>query len=214
MSLEPKLRSSALEPESGSSTLEPGSGSSTLEGFPDETLLALVARADEAALGVLYDRYASAMLGLVRRMGFDPGAQEDAVQEIFVRLWNRAASFDFRKASGRSWILAVGHHYCVDRVRSEAVRPKAQELLKDEDGEDEAFDVPGEGLNEENALNRVRIQRALAALEPTERAIIEALHYRGHTYPEAAELLNIPLGTLKAKLSKAMSKLREVLREA
>jgi RNA polymerase sigma-70 factor, ECF subfamily len=186
----------------------------SLEGFPDETLLALVARADEAALGILYDRYASAMLGLARRMGFNADAQEDAVQEIFIRIWKKAASFDNSKASGRSWILAVGHHYCVDKVRAEAIRPKALEPFQNGEGQDEAFDVAGEGLNEENALNRIRITRALAVLDSTERSIIEALHYKGYTYPEAALLLELPLGTLKAKLSKAMTKLREVLREA
>lgn len=181
----------------------------SLEGFPDEALLALVARGEESALSTLYDRYASAMLGLAYRMGFSKEAQEDAVQEIFLRLWNKAASFDPKKATARSWILAVGHHYCVDRVRAEASRPKAQPL-----DQDEAFDIPGEGLGEENALNRIRLQRALRALQPDERAIIQALHYRGYTYPEAALLLGMPLGTLKAKLSKAMTKLREVLREA
>jgi RNA polymerase sigma-70 factor (ECF subfamily) len=182
----------------------------SLEGFPDEALLALVARGEESALSTLYDRYASAMLGLAYRMGFSKEAQEDAVQEIFLRLWNKAASFDPKKATARSWILAVGHHYCVDKVRAEASRPKA---LEPQDP-DEAFDIPGEGLSEENALNRIRLQRALRALQPDERAIVQALHYQGYTYPEAALLLGIPLGTLKAKLSKAMTKLREVLREA
>lgn len=186
----------------------------TLEEFPDETLLTLMARGDENALGILYDRYASAMLGLARRMGFDENAQEDALQEIFVRLWNKASSFDHRKATGRSWVLAVGHHYCVDKVRADASRPKAQGPLQNDEGEDEAFDLPGRGINEENSLNRIRIEKAMLVLEPTERSIVLALHYQGYTYPEAAELLKIPLGTLKAKLSKAMNKLREVLREA
>lgn len=182
----------------------------SLDGFPDEALLALIARGEEEALSTLYDRYAPAMIGLAYRMGFDKDSQSDCVQEIFLRIWNRATSFDPKRASGRSWILAVGHHYCVDRVRSEASRPKAVEPEEDE----EAFDPPGPGLDEVNALDRVRITRALHALTPDERAIIEALHYKGYTYPEAARGLNMPLGTLKAKLSKAMTKLREVLHEA
>ncbi len=184
----------------------------SLDGFPDEALLALVARGEEEALSILYDRYASAMTGLAYRMGFDKEAQGDCVQEIFFRIWNRASSFDPKKATGRSWILAVGHHYCVDRVRSDASRPKALEPIQDE--EDEAFDLPGPGLDEENTLNRIRIRKALHALSPEERSIVEALHYQGYTYPEAAEHLKLPLGTLKARLSKAMTKLREVLHEA
>ncbi len=182
----------------------------SLDGFSDEALLALVAKGEEDALSTLYDHYASAMLGLGYRMGFTRDAQEDAVQEIFFRIWNKAGSFDGQKATARSWILAVGHHYCVDKVRSEASRPKALEPLEDE----EAFDIAGPGLDEEGVLNRMRITAALKVLAPDERAIVEALHYKGYTYPEAAELLKMPLGTLKAKLSRAMSKLREVLHEA
>lgn len=186
----------------------------SLEGFTDEALLALVAKGDEAALGIVYDRYASAMLGLSYRMGFSKDASEDAVQEIFFRLWNKAGSFDPQKASARSWILAVGHHYCVDKVRSEASRPQKLELVQDPDDSDEAFDLAGPGLDEEAALNRIRLTKALASLEPDERSIIETLHYKGHTYPEAAQLLQMPLGTFKAKLTRALSKLREVLHEA
>lgn len=185
----------------------------SLDGFPDEALLALVARGEEEALGIIYDRYASAVLGLAFRMGFDGSAQEDCLQEVFVRIWKRAASFDPKRASGRSWMLAVAHHYCVDRVRQEASRPKALEPFQDE-AADEAFDIAGPGLDEEGALNRVRLAQALGVLEPDERRIIEALHYQGYTYPQAAQVLGMPLGTLKAKLAKAMGKLREVLREA
>lgn len=184
----------------------------SLEGFPDEALLALIARGEEEALGIVYDRYASAVLGLAFRMGFDSAAQEDCVQEVFVRIWKRAASFDPKRASGRSWILAVAHHYCVDRVRQEASRPRALEPLQEDS--DEAFDLAGPGLDEEGALNRVRLSQALGVLEPDERRIIEALHYQGYTYPQAAVALGMPLGTLKAKLARAMHKLREVLGEA
>jgi RNA polymerase sigma-70 factor (ECF subfamily) len=191
-----------------------GLGPMPLETFPDEALLVLVSRGNQDALASLYDRYASAVLGLARRMGFDKTAQEDCVQEVFMRIWNRAGSFEAGRASGRSWVLAVAHHYCVDRVRQEASRPKGFDPIVTEDSEDEAFDLPGKGLNEEGALNRIRIQKALKVLSPDEYAVIEMLHYQGHTYPEAAKQLGIPLGTLKARTRRAMEKLREVLYEA
>ena len=185
----------------------------TLQTFPDEALLVLIARRNQDALSELYDRYASAVLGLARRMGFDQSAQEDCVQEVFMRIWNRATSFDPHKASGRSWVLAVAHHYCVDRVRQDASRPKSFDPIEDEEGE-ETFDLPGPGLDEEGALNRIRLSKALQVLSPDEKAVIEMLHYQGHTYPDAARQLGIPLGTLKARARRAMEKLREVLYEA
>lgn len=198
-----------FQADQGRLVLEP----MTLQTFPDEALLVLVARRDQAALSELYDRYASAVLGLARRMGFDIAAQEDCVQEVFMRIWNRAASFDPGKASGRSWVLAVAHHYCVDRVRQESSRPKSLDPIDDDESK-EAFDLPGPGLDEEATLNRIRLSKALKVLSPDERAVIEMLHYQGHTYPDAAEQLGIPLGTLKARARRAMEKLRGALHEA
>jgi RNA polymerase sigma-70 factor (ECF subfamily) len=203
------LANNMQQQSAGEVVLEP----MTLQTFPDEALLVLVSRRDQAALAELYERYASAVLGLSRRMGFDASAQEDCVQEVFMRIWNRATSFDPGKASGRSWVLAVAHHYCVDRVRQDSSRPKGFDPIQ-EDEHEEAFDLPGPGLDEEGTLNRIRLNKALRVLSPDERAVIEMLHYKGHTYPDAAEQLGIPLGTLKARARRALEKLREVLYDA
>lgn len=185
----------------------------SLEHFSDEALLALVARGDEEALRWLYRRYAGAVLALAKRMGLDAAAREDCVQEVFQRIWRGAASFDPRKTQARSWLLAVAHHMAVDLVRRDAARPKALEPAQDEE-DPEAFDLPGPGLDEGRALDRVRIQRALGALSPEERSVIEVLYYQGYAHGEAAEHLGIPLGTLKTRARRALEKLREVLGEA
>jgi RNA polymerase sigma-70 factor, ECF subfamily len=184
----------------------------TYEDLPsDEVMLALIAAKDQSAIAVIYDRYASAMMGLSRRMGFDKAAQEDCLQEIFMRIWEKASSFDQSRATARSWILAVGHHYCVDRVRRDAVRPKA--VLQDEE-EETAFDVASNGLDEYHILDRIRIKKAMMRLSDVEQSVVEALHFMGMTYTEAAKHLNIPLGTFKLRVSEAMRKLKGVLHEA
>ncbi|GAA6758000.1 sigma-70 family RNA polymerase sigma factor [Thermus oshimai] len=183
----------------------------SLEGFSDEALLALVARGEEEALRWLFRRYAEAFLALARRMGLDANAQEDVVQEAFVRVWKNARQFDPRRASARAWLLAVGHHTAVDHIRRLEARPKALEpQFEEADGE---FDLPCDGLNEEGHLDRVRIQRALKRLGPEERRVIVLLYYQGHSHQEAAELLGIPLGTLKTWARRALLRLREELHE-
>lgn len=184
----------------------------SLEAFPDEALLALVARGEEEALRVLYRRYAGSFLALARRMGLDEKTGEDLVQEAFLRIWKGAQGFDPRRASARSWILAVGHHLAVDLRRRLEARPKPLEPLDPEEGE-EAFDLPGPGLDEEGLLNRHRLQKALGGLEPKERRLLELLYYQGLTQEEAAQALGLPLGTVKTWARRALLKLREVLRE-
>lgn len=184
----------------------------SLEAFTDESLLALVARGDEDALRVLFRRYAGAVLTLARRMGLDPATREDCVQEVFGRIWKGAGSFDPRKTAARSWLLAVAHHGAVDLVRRQAARPQA--LEPDPEHEEEAFDVAGPGLDEGGALDRIRLEKALRALSPEEHQVIKILYYQGYAHGEAAELLGIPLGTLKTRARRALEKLREVLGDA
>lgn len=179
-----------------------------LESLGDEALLALVARGEEEALGVLYRRYAPAILALGRRMGLASNEREDCVQEVFVRIWRGARSYCPKKTAARSWLLAVAHHYLVDQVRSRAARPQALEP-----DEPEAFDLPGPGLDEFGSLDRLRIQRALLALSPEERQVIEVLYYQGYPHGEAARRLGLPLGTLKSRTRRALERLKEALVE-
>lgn len=183
----------------------------SLEAFSDEALLALVAKGEEAGLQQLFRRYAGAFLGLARRMGLDSSTREDVVQEVFSKVWKNALDFDPRRASARAWLLAVAHHTAVDFVRRLEARPRPLEPSEDEP---EAFDLPGPGLDEEHHLDRIRLRQALARLAPEEREVIEVLFYQGYAHQEAALKLNIPLGTLKTRARRALSRLKEELREA
>ncbi|WP_117238357.1 sigma-70 family RNA polymerase sigma factor [Thermus sediminis] len=182
---------------------------SPTEALSDEALLALVARGDEEAFRTLFRRYAGSFLALARRMGLDGAAGEDVVQEAMVRVWEKAKEFDPRRGSARAFLLTLGHRAAVDEVRRRAARPKPLEP----DPEEEGFDLPGPGLDEEGHLDRSRLGSALKFLSPEERRVVQVLYYQGHTHQEAARLLGVPLGTLKTWARRALLKLKEVLRE-
>ena len=120
-----------------------------------EALLALVARGDEEAFRALFRRYAGSFLALARRMGLDGAAAEDVVQEAMIRVWQKAKEFDPRRGSARAFLLTLGHHAAVDEVRRRAARPLP--LEPDPEREEEAFDLPGPGLDEEGHLDRTRL---------------------------------------------------------
>jgi RNA polymerase sigma-70 factor (ECF subfamily) len=183
----------------------------SLEAFSDEALLALAAKGEEAALQQIFRRYAGAFLGLARRMGLDSASREDVVQEVFSKIWRNAREFDPKRASARAWLLAIAHHTTVDQLRRLEARPQALEPTEDEP---EAFDLPGPGLDEEHHLDRIRLRQALARLESEEREVIEVLFFQGYAHQEAARKLDIPLGTLKTRARRALSRLKEELREA
>jgi RNA polymerase sigma-70 factor (ECF subfamily) len=80
----------------------------------DDELITAVARGDQPALLALYDRHGRIALGLAYRILGDAGAAEEAVQDAFVRLWRRAATFDASRGSARSWLLTIDHHCAID----------------------------------------------------------------------------------------------------
>ena len=186
----------------------------SLDALSDEALLALVARQEEEALRVLFRRYSGAFLSLARRFGLDAATSEDVLQEVFLRVWHGAATFDPRRASARAWLFSLAHHAVVDELRRRRARPQAVEPFSDpEDPEEVVFDLPGPGLDEDAHLDRLRLTRALKTLPPEEAEILHLLFYQGYTHEEAAKRLGLPLGTLKTRARRALLRLLEVLGE-
>jgi RNA polymerase sigma-70 factor (ECF subfamily) len=174
----------------------------------DEALLALCSRADENALGELYDRYGRVAYGLALRIVRDRALAEDAVQEAFLAVWRSAGAFLAEQGKPSTWILTLVHRRAVDLVRREE-RRRAEPL--------EDTDHPtGEATDEEAWLRAQRqvVQEALRKLPPEQREAIELAYYGGFTQSELAERLGLPLGTIKSRMFAGLKRLRELLAES
>ncbi|MEX0815911.1 MAG: sigma-70 family RNA polymerase sigma factor [Gaiellales bacterium] len=173
----------------------------------DEALVALVARADDAALAELYDRFGRVAYGLALRVVRDPGLAEDAVQESFLAVWRSAGRFVAERAKASTWILTLVHRRAVDIVRREQTR-RADPL-------DTAPVATAETTEEEAwlRLRRTRVQEALRQLPDKQREAIELAYYGGFTQSELADRLGEPLGTIKSRMFVGLARLRELLVE-
>jgi RNA polymerase sigma-70 factor, ECF subfamily len=173
----------------------------------DEALVALVARADDAALAELYDRFGRVAYGLALRVVRDPGLAEDAVQESFLAVWRSAGRFVAERAKASTWILTLVHRRAVDIVRREQTR-RADPL-------DTAPVATAETTEEEAwlRLRRTRVQEALKQLPDKQREAIELAYYGGFTQSELADRLGEPLGTIKSRMFVGLARLRELLVE-
>ena len=173
----------------------------------DEELLARMARADEAALAELYDRYGRAAYGLALRVLRDPSLAQDAVQDAMLAAWRTAASYDPARGKVSTWLLTFVHRRAVDLVRREE-RRRTEQL-------DEAPVDEGESTAEAAELRaeRRRVQAALAQLSPDQREALELAYYGGLTQAELAERLGVPLGTVKSRMFAALGRLRDLLAE-
>jgi RNA polymerase sigma factor (sigma-70 family) len=174
----------------------------------DEELVEAVARADEDALGELYDRFGRVAYGLAYKILQDATLAEDALQEAFLQIWRGAGSYRPERAKASTWLLTFVHRRAVDLVRREQRRRTVQL--------DPLPESSGSGADEEVvALSRREIvQDALRRLPAEQREAIELAYYGGLTQSELATKLDLPLGTIKSRMFSGLQRLRVLLVES
>jgi RNA polymerase sigma-70 factor, ECF subfamily len=180
------------------------SGSAGTAGL--EAALAAVARGDEAAFAVIYDRAAPAVLGTARRILRDPAQSEEVMQEVLLEVWRSAARFDPAAGSAAAWITTLAHRRAVDRVRSEQ-RAAQREIRA------ATAAVPYDEVTDavEASLDRERVRRCLAGLTELQREAVTLAYYGGYTYREVAQLLGVAVGTVKTRMRDGLIRLRDCL---
>jgi RNA polymerase sigma-70 factor (ECF subfamily) len=173
-----------------------------------EDLMEQVARGDQDAYTEVFNRTSGPILGLVRRVLRDPAQSEEVAQEVLVTVWRTAARFDPARGSAMAWIMTMAHRRAVDRVRSEqSATDRVQRLGARE--VQPAFDEVAETV--EIRLEREAVRRCLSSLTDLQRESINLAYYGGNSYREVAELLDVPLGTVKTRMRDGLIRLRDCL---
>jgi RNA polymerase sigma-70 factor, ECF subfamily len=170
----------------------------------DIQLIKRVAQGDESAFLTLYDCYVSRVYALTVRILSDPMLAEEATQDTFLKLWSRAHLYLAERGSLLLWLLTIARRTALDRLRLEARRPT---LSDSNDPADAWQTIPNaESLSEEHRWRSLYF--AVQALSPEHRQLIELAYYHGLSQSEIAEVLGLPLGTVKSRLRAAMERLR------
>jgi len=173
---------------------------------PDYQLMRRVALSDEDAVAELYERYGRLVYKLSYQFLSNNSEAEDAVQEVFVRLWKTADRFDSRKAKLVTWVMLLTRRHLIDRIRRKTVRPKQKELSEHHEDSATATPLPSNTLLlERNTL----LWKALQELPEMQRTVIERAYFQGFTLREVSRQLDAPLGTVKSALSRGLLRLRE-----
>ncbi|AGI91524.1 sigma-70 family RNA polymerase sigma factor [Streptomyces albidoflavus] len=176
---------------------------------PDlEALMGQVAVGDRDAFTTVYDTVAGPVLGLVRRVLRDPAQSEEVAQEVLVEVWRTAARYRPAKGTVMTWVMTLAHRRAVDRVRSAQAAADREERAALLD-RTPAFDEVAEQV--ETRLEREQVRRCLRTLTELQRESVSLAYYRGLAYREVAELLSVPLGTVKTRLRDGLIRLRDCL---
>lgn len=168
----------------------------------------MVARGDTAAFELVYGRVSPVVLGVVLRVLRDPAQSEEVAQEVLVEIWRSASRYDPARGSAAAWVCTMAHRRAVDRVRSAQSAADREERVGRR-SEVPAYDHVAEEV--EARLEREQVRRCLASLTELQRESITLAYYGGYTYREVAELLDVPLGTVKTRLRDGLIRMRDCL---
>jgi RNA polymerase sigma-70 factor (ECF subfamily) len=172
----------------------------------DIQLLDRVNARDGEALGELYDRHSRLLYGLVLRILRDAGEAEEVLQDVFVQVWKRAATFNADLGTPVAWLVRIARNRAIDRLRSTSVRARTL---------DTPPPLPIESPEARAAVTEQQraVARALDLLSADERQLLEHAYYLGLTQSELAERFGLPLGTVKTRMRTALVTLRRELQQ-
>ncbi|MFD8505182.1 RNA polymerase sigma factor [Streptomyces sp. NPDC003631] len=181
----------------------------------DVTLVAAFALGDEQASVAFVRRFQDSVYGLALSVTREPALAEDVSQEVFVRAWRAAGSYDPRRASVLTWLLTITRNAAIDAVRARRATPATDATLE------RLIDValrsdPGPDDPEQRALTTLESERALRrlrALPPEQARAVALAVFGGCTAAEIGRQENIPLGTAKTRIRSGLRRLRDSLKE-
>lgn len=169
----------------------------------------VVQRGDPRAFEVLYDRHGGAAFSLAYRMVGTRAIAEDIVQEAFLSIWRSKVRYARERGSVRTWVLGIVHHRTIDALRRSLVherRRASAEGIEERHESAELTDV--EAVRREEARE---VRAALSSLPGEQSRVIELAYYGGFTHTQIAEMLEMPVGTVKGRMRLGLEKMRREL---
>lgn len=175
----------------------------------DIALVEAVSRGDEAALGQLFERHASLLVGLALRILGNREDAEEVVQETFVHAWRNARTYDANRSAVSTWLVLVARSRAIDRLRNSRTVERTLHSLESQLG---ATDTSSHAVSTVLSVERRhRVRTELERLPPEQKQVLEMAFFAGLTQTEIAAAAGLPLGTVKTRTLLAMKKLRAAL---
>ncbi|MBD0413340.1 sigma-70 family RNA polymerase sigma factor [Oryzicola mucosus] len=161
---------------------------------------------DRAAFDQLYRATNAKLFGVCLRVLNDRAEAEEALQEVFVKIWTKADRFAISDLSPISWLVAVARNHAIDRIRA-----RRKPTVDIDTALDVADPTPGPEQQALSAGEGDRVYRCLDELEDDRAAAVRGAYLKGESYAELAERHGVPLNTMRTWLRRSLIKLRECL---
>ena len=167
----------------------------------EEELLHLLATNGKEGMHLLYDKYAPALYGIIHKIVGSDKLAEDILQDSFIKIWSHLTTYDKNKGRLFTWMLNIARNKAIDCTRSKNYKtvPYIENISTNK--------------NECTQLNtdHIGLSELIDLLEPEIQKVINTVYFNGYTHTEAAEHLNLPLGTVKGRVRKGLKILRQIV---
>jgi RNA polymerase sigma-70 factor, ECF subfamily len=181
-----------------------------LQSTPQDDLIRLllrVANRDRVAFDALYEATSSKLYGVVLRILQRKDVADDVLQDVYVKVWERAGAFDAAKGSAITWMATIARHTALDQIRRVAPvsiedRPDVLEI---------ASDAPGPLALLQMSESAGRLHRCLDGLESEKRELVMLAYMQGHSREELAQKFSRPVPTIKTWLHRSLAQLKDCL---
>jgi RNA polymerase sigma-70 factor (ECF subfamily) len=174
-------------------------------------LMLRIAQGDQRAFETLYDLFSGILFATAYRVLNNQAAAEDVVQDTFIQIWQKAPQYDPAKGKPLTWAVTLTRNRSIDRLRSTQRRSRMQDDLQAESETFEQFDGRSSLDAISSAETSQRVRDAVNKLPADMREAIELAFFGSLKQSEIAERLNTPLGTIKARIRRGMTKLQNML---
>ena len=174
-------------------------------------LLQRVAHGDRPSFEALYDRFSGVLFSIANRVLNNQEAAEDVLQDVFVQIWEKAPLYDPARGKPMTWAVSLTRNKAIDRLRSTVRRNRLQDDVQRESETFAQFDDRSSFDALASGETKQLVRAAMQKLSQDQREAIEFAFFSSLTQTEIAERLNEPLGTIKARIRRGMTKLRDVL---
>jgi RNA polymerase sigma-70 factor (ECF subfamily) len=172
----------------------------------EQQLIERLTQKDKSALEYLYDHYSGALYGVILRIVNSESIAEEVLQDAFVKIWDKIASYDAQKGALFTWMMTISRNLALDKLRSKGYKKEK----KTDDIENNVHITDHRHSTEINT-EHIGVKDMLNELHEEQRFVVEMLYFRGYTQSELAKEYGIPLGTVKTRLRSAIIKLRHFI---
>jgi RNA polymerase sigma-70 factor (ECF subfamily) len=166
-----------------------------------------VAANDEAAIQELYDRFGTLVFRMALQALPSRAESEDAVQEVFIRLWRTADRFDPSRAALVTWVMLITRRHLVDKLRRARARVRTGNIDGVQPASNDLHGLAALGIEKQERF--AELLARIDELPEMQRTVVMRAYLGGQTLRQIGEELNTPLGTIKSALSRALVRLRE-----